>query len=180
MEAPKLTRSLLLFLVEDSLSDIRLMREALRDTELPVQLSVAHDGAEAVDLLESCKTGLAPLPDLILLDLNLPKKNGREVLMEIKNDALLKKIPVLVMTSSTDEDEISEVYNLNANCYIRKPSDLYEYEKVVRAIEDFWFLTVLLPDSHNTPPDPSVSWHRTGLVTESPTPQRSALQNSIG
>ncbi len=180
MEAPKLARSLLLFLVEDSPSDVRLMREALRDTDLPVQLSVAHDGVEAIDLLETWKANVASLPDLILLDLNLPKKNGREVLMDIKNDELLKKIPVLVMTSSTDEDEISEVYNLNANCYIRKPSDLYEYERVVRAIEEFWFLTVLLPDSHNAALDPPVSWHRSGPVAESPSSSGPALQNLIG
>lgn len=137
MEQPRLTRSLQLLVVEDSPSDVRLMREALRDTELLVQLIVAHDGAEAIDLLEAAKSGHGTLPDLILLDLNLPRKNGREVLFEIKNDALLKKIPVLVMTSSTDEAEISEVYNLNANCYIRKPSELHEYERVIRAIEDF-------------------------------------------
>lgn len=167
MEPPKLGRLLQVLVVEDSLSDVRLMREALRDTQFPVQLTVAHDGVEALDLLETSKAGLATLPDLILLDLNLPKKNGREVLMEIKNDALLKKIPVLVMTSSTDEDEISEVYNLKANCYIRKPSELHEYQKVVRAIEDFWLITVVLPDSNSTPLAAPLTWSRPKSAADS-------------
>jgi two-component system, chemotaxis family, response regulator Rcp1 len=180
MDQPKFARSVRLLLVEDSPSDVRLMREALRDTQLVVHLSVAHDGAEAVDLLETCKAGLAPLPDLILLDLNLPKKNGREVLSEVKRDEVLKKIPVLVMTSSTDDDEISEVYNLNANCYIRKPSDLYEYERVVRSIEDFWLLTVLLPDSDSIPPSRPGAWPRSASGTDSLSSRSSALHNSIG
>lgn len=166
-EAHKLARSLQILVVEDSPSDIRLMREALRDTQLLVHLSVAHDGVEATELLEASKANLAPLPDLILLDLNLPRKNGREVLAEIKNDAVLKRIPVLVMTSSTDEEEISEVYNLKANCYIRKPSELHEYENVIRAIEDFWLLTVVLPDPHSSPLAAPPSWSRKAAAESS-------------
>jgi chemotaxis family two-component system response regulator Rcp1 len=146
MDSIKLTRSVNILVVEDSPGDVRLIREALRDSQFAVHLSVARDGEEALSLLMNGKNGLVPLPDLVLLDLNLPKKSGREVLSEIKHDALLKKVPVIVMTSSNSEDDISAVYRLNANCYIRKPSDLYQYERVVRAIEDFWLMTVMLPD----------------------------------
>ena len=87
------------------------------------------------------------LPDLILLDLNLPRKNGREVLAEVKSSPTLRQIPVLVMTSSRSDEDVAEAYALNANCFITKPSDLDEYQSVVKAIEDFWFLTATLPDA---------------------------------
>jgi CheY-like chemotaxis protein len=138
-------KMLQILLVEDSPSDVRLIREALRETPVEVQITVAQDGVEAMDwLYRSGKTSTG-LPDLILLDLNLPRKNGREVLAEIKSSVDLKQIPVLVMTSSRADEDVAQVYSLNANCYIVKPHDLNEYVNVVRAIEDFWFLTATLP-----------------------------------
>lgn len=136
-----------ILLVEDSPSDVRLIREALRDTPLPVQITVARDGMEASDYLRNVQNGTEIRPDLVLLDLNLPKKNGREVLAEIKGSDNLRQIPVLIMTSSCAEDDITQAYALNANCYITKPSDLNDYMDVVRSIEDFWFMTATLPDA---------------------------------
>ena len=150
MDPSKLTRTANIFLVEDSASDIRLVREALRDSKLIVHLTVSHDGAEALNYLEGCKTGLNALPDIVLLDLNLPKKNGCEVLRAIKQDSFLRRLPVIVMTSSNNEDDVAAVYRLNANCYIRKPFDLHDYEKVIRALEDFWFMTAMLPDGYSS------------------------------
>ncbi|MBV8810267.1 MAG: response regulator [Acidobacteriaceae bacterium] len=140
-------RTLKILLVEDSASDVRLIREALKDTALPVQIVVARDGVEAMEYLYSTANDDVGRPDLVLLDLNLPRKNGREVLAEVKNSSILKQIPVLVMTSSRSEDDVNQAYNLNANCYITKPGDLDEYVHVVRAIEEFWFLTATLPDA---------------------------------
>ena len=140
-------KSLRILLVEDSPSDVRLVREALKETGIPVQVSVARDGVEAMDYLHQAESGLANRPDLVLLDLNLPRKNGREVLAEVKASPGLKQIPVLVMTSSRADEDILQAYTLNANCYITKPADLQEYVNVVRAIEDFWFLTATLPDA---------------------------------
>ena len=141
-------RPLRILLVEDSPSDVRLIREALRDARVPVQIMVALDGVEATEHLKQCENGQALRPDLVLLDLNLPRKDGKEVLAEVKASPNLKQIPVLVMTSSRSDEDISEAYSLNANCYITKPSDLQEYVQVVRAIEDFWFLTATLPDGY--------------------------------
>jgi chemotaxis family two-component system response regulator Rcp1 len=140
-------RSLKILLVEDSPSDVRLIREALKDARVPVQIMVARDGVEATEHLKQSEQGQAVRPDLVLLDLNLPRKDGKEVLAEVKSSPSLKQIPVLVMTSSHSDDDIAEAYSLNANCYITKPGDLQEYVHVVRAIEDFWFLTATLPDS---------------------------------
>ena len=134
-----------MLLVEDSPADVRLVREALKETGVPVDMVVARDGVEATDYLHQAESGRAVRPELILLDLNLPKKNGREVLVDIKNSPDLKQIPVLVMTSSKAEDDINEAYMLNANCYITKPADLTEYLEVIRAIEEFWFFTAKLP-----------------------------------
>ncbi|MFL6462965.1 MAG: response regulator [Bryobacteraceae bacterium] len=136
-----------ILLVEDSPSDVRLIREALKETPVPVQITVAQDGVEAMEYLRSTETGRSHRPDLVLLDLNLPRKNGREVLAEVKSSPGLKQIPVLVMTSSRADEDIAQAYSLNANCYITKPGDLQEYINVVRAIEDFWFVTATLPDS---------------------------------
>ena len=135
-----------ILLVEDSPSDVRLIREALKETPVPVQITVAQDGVEAMDYLRSTESDHSARPDLVLLDLNLPRKNGREVLAEVKSSPSLKQIPVLVMTSSRADEDIAQAYSLNANCYITKPGDLQEYINVVRAIEDFWFLTATLPD----------------------------------
>jgi chemotaxis family two-component system response regulator Rcp1 len=142
-------RSLTILLVDDSVSDTRLLKEALKESSLPIQVNVASDGAEALDYLHTVELGLATPPDLIVLDLNLPKKDGREVLVEIKGSPYLKQIPVLVMTSSNADEDVAEVYSLNANCYITKPTDLHAYMGVVRAIENFWFLTATLPSSAN-------------------------------
>jgi two-component system, chemotaxis family, response regulator Rcp1 len=140
--------SLRILLVEDSPSDVRLIREALKDNPLEVEVTLARDGVEAMDYLRQSEIGLVNRPDIILLDLNLPRKNGREVLAEVKADPNLKQIPVLIMTSSKADEDITQAYNLNANCYIAKPSDLQEYVDVVRSIENFWFRTVTLPDAY--------------------------------
>ena len=142
-----MTRTLRILLVEDSPSDVRLIREALKDTPVPVQLTVAQDGVEATDYLHQTETGSSTRPDLVLLDLNLPRKNGREVLAEVKGSPNLKQIPVLVMTSSRSDEDVAAAYALNANCFITKPGDLEEYQSVVKAIEDFWFVAATLPDS---------------------------------
>jgi two-component system, chemotaxis family, response regulator Rcp1 len=135
-----------MLLVEDSLSDVRLMREALKETSLPIVITVAHDGVEAMDMLHKTESGQGLRPDLVLLDLNLPRKNGREVLSEVKTSPSLKSIPVLVMTSSKAEDDVNQAYLLNANGYITKPAELLEYIRILRAIEQFWFMTVTLPE----------------------------------
>jgi CheY-like chemotaxis protein len=133
-------------LVEDNPGDVRLTQEALKEGRVMVNLTVAADGVEAMEILN--RQGPykeKPRPDLILLDLNLPKKNGREVLLEIKADAELRRIPVIVMTTSKAEQDVHRAYNLNANCYITKPVDLDEFLHVVRSIEDFWLTIVTLP-----------------------------------
>ena len=133
-------------LVEDNPGDVRLTQEALKEGRVMVNLTVAIDGVQAMEILN--RQGPyqdKPRPDLILLDLNLPKKNGREVLLEIKADSELRRIPVIVMTTSKAEQDIYRAYNLNANCYITKPVDLDEFLHVVRSIEDFWLTIVTLP-----------------------------------
>jgi two-component system, chemotaxis family, response regulator Rcp1 len=140
------SRRVEVLLVEDNPGDVRLTQEALKDGRVMVNLTVAADGVEAMEVLK--RRGIhasKPRPDLILLDLNLPRKNGREVLEEIKADDELKRIPVIVMTTSKAEQDIHKVYNLNANCYITKPVDLDEFLNVVRSIEDFWLTIVTLP-----------------------------------
>jgi two-component system, chemotaxis family, response regulator Rcp1 len=139
-----------MLVVEDSPSDVRLIQEALKDTGLPVDVVVAKDGVEAMDMLHRVEMGGHERPDLVLLDLNLPRKNGREVLSEIKSSEVLKLIPVLVMTSSRADEDVNQAYTLNANCYITKPGDLTEYLSVIRAIEDFWFFTAKLPEGAGT------------------------------
>lgn len=135
-----------ILLVEDCPSDVRLIREALKETSVDIGITVARDGMEALEYLHGTERGVNPRPNLILLDLNLPKKNGREVLVEIKASSKLKQIPVLVMTSSHSDEDVVQAYSLNANCYITKPGDLNQYLSVVRAIESFWFFTATLPD----------------------------------
>jgi CheY-like chemotaxis protein len=133
-------------LVEDNPGDVRLTREALKEGKILNDLSVVGDGVEALAYLrrEDGYAG-AERPDLILLDLNLPKKDGREVLEEIKGDGDLKKIPVVVLTTSAAERDILKAYDLHANCYITKPVDLGQFIKVVQLIEDFWLTIVKLP-----------------------------------
>jgi two-component system, chemotaxis family, response regulator Rcp1 len=144
-------RELRILVIEDSPSDVRLIREALKDTPVPVRLSVARDGVEGLEYLHASEYDVVERPDLVLLDLNLPKKNGCEVLAEMKSDPALKKIPVLVMTSSKADDDIAKAYSLNANCYIAKPGNLNEYIEVVHAIEGFWFMTATLPNAERRP-----------------------------
>jgi CheY-like chemotaxis protein len=135
-----------ILLVEDSPGDVRLTKEALRDAKVRNNLHVACDGMEATSFLR--REGLhanAPRPDLILLDLNLPKKGGEKVLEEIKLDRSLKSIPVVILTTSAAEEDIRRSYELHANCYITKPVDLDQFLKVVRTIDNFWLAIAKLP-----------------------------------
>jgi len=139
-------RSIEILLVEDNPGDVRLTEEALKEGKVINRLSVVPDGVEAIEYLR--KRGdyaSAATPDLVLLDLNLPKKDGREVLAEVKQDPELRKIPVVVLTTSRDEQDILKSYDLHANCYITKPVDFEQFIRVVRAIEDFWLSVVKLP-----------------------------------
>ncbi len=135
-----------ILLVEDNPGDVRLVVEALRDTRVQNKLHVAKDGMEAIALLRrEGKYAGASRPDLILLDWNMPKKDGPEVLAEIKEDPRIKHIPVVILTSSSAREDIIKAYNLYANCYIIKPIDLEQFIVVVRSIIDFWLTTVKLP-----------------------------------
>ena len=135
-----------ILLVEDSPSDADLTEEALSDGKVLNQLHWVADGVEALAFLRrQGKYADVPRPDLILLDLNLPKKDGREVLAEIKADASLKLIPVVVLTTSAAERDILKTYELNANCYVTKPIDLEQFISVVKLIEEFWLALVKLP-----------------------------------
>jgi chemotaxis family two-component system response regulator Rcp1 len=137
-----------ILLVDDNPGDVRLTLEAFRDSSLPNEMSVTKNGVEALTFLRrQGKYISAPRPDLILLDLNLPLKDGREVLAEIKQDPDMRRIPVAVLTSSRAEDDIRKAYELHANCYICKPVDLERFMAVVRSIQDFWFITVKLASS---------------------------------
>jgi two-component system, chemotaxis family, response regulator Rcp1 len=140
-------RSFRILLVEDSVSDARLFREALKEVAATVQLVVARDGNEAADYFRQADAGFKGRPDLIVLDWNLPLKSGSDVLREIKGSSSLKPIPVLVMTSSNAADDIRVAYSLNANAYITKPNSLLGYVNVARSIEDFWFMTAILPEN---------------------------------
>jgi CheY-like chemotaxis protein len=133
-------------LVEDSPGDVRLTREAFKDAKVHINLHVAADGAKAMAFLKrEGEYATAPRPDLILLDLNLPKKDGREVLAEIKEDPTLKTIPVVVLTTSSSEADILRSYQLHANCYITKPVGLEGFLTVVKSIDGFWLSVVRLP-----------------------------------
>ena len=133
-------------LVEDSAGDVRLTREALKDAKVHISLHVAADGIEAMAFLERHGTHkTAPRPDLILLDLNLPKKDGREVLKEIKESAALKSIPVVILTTSSSSEDVLNSYRLHANCYITKPVALDGFLTVIQSIDNFWLSVVKLP-----------------------------------
>jgi len=135
-----------ILLVEDNLGDVRLTQEALKEGKVLNNLSIARDGEEAMEFLgRKGKYANAVRPDLILLDLNMPKKDGRAVLTDIKNDEELRSIPVVVLTTSVAEQDILKAYNLHANCYITKPVDLGQFIEVVKNINDFWFSVVKLP-----------------------------------
>jgi two-component system, chemotaxis family, response regulator Rcp1 len=135
-----------ILLVEDSPDDIILTTEALRDGKVRNRVSVVEDGEEAMAFLRrQGRNASAPRPDLILLDLNLPRKDGREVLKEIKADPDLKRIPVVIMTISSDPRDVHQMYDLHANCYVTKPVDLDQFIGVVKSIENFWLTVVKLP-----------------------------------
>ena len=135
-----------ILLVEDSPGDVRLTREAFKDARVLVNLSVAGDGEEAMAFLKrEGKYSNKPRPDIILLDLNLPKKDGRAVLAEIKEDPNLQTIPVVILTMSASEEDVLKSYSLHANCYITKPVDLDGFLKVVKSIDGFWLSVVRLP-----------------------------------
>lgn len=135
-----------ILLIEDNPGDIELTKIALEDNKMTINLSVVEDGVEALKFLKKeGKYANAPHPDLILLDLNLPRKDGREVLAEMKADPILKRIPVVILTTSQAEEDVLRAYNLCANCYITKPVDFDRFVKIVRSIENFWFTIVKLP-----------------------------------
>ncbi len=139
-------RAIEVLLVEDNLGDVELTTLALEESRLSIHLSVVGDGADALDFLHHQHIyANSPHPDLILLDLNLPKKSGHEVLAAIKNDDALKRIPVVVLTTSQAEEDILRAYNLYASGYISKPARFDRFVQVVQSIEDFWFATVRLP-----------------------------------
>jgi CheY-like chemotaxis protein len=135
-----------ILLVEDNPADVRLMREALRSDGRPNHLHVVDDGEKAISFLR--RTGEFPnavRPDIVFLDLNLPRRDGREVLQEIKSDERLRRIPVIVLTTSEAERDVHRAYDLYANCYVTKPGDLDEYLNVIKACEHFWLHIVRLP-----------------------------------
>lgn len=146
MSSRVVTKPIKILLVEDSPGDIRLTEEVLREGKVHNNLSVVRNGVEALAFLhQTGKYVDAPRPDLILLDLNLPKRDGREVLAEIKEDPNLKHIPVVVLTTSNAEQDILRAYDLDANCYINKPVDLEQFFTAIRSIENFWLTVVTLP-----------------------------------
>jgi len=135
-----------ILLVEDNAGDVRLTREALKEGKMLNNLQVAGDGVEALAYLKQTgKYAKAVRPDIILLDLNLPRKDGRELLADIKTDPNLRQIPVVILTTSKAEEDILKTYDLHANCYITKPVDLDQFMTVVKSVEDFWFTIVRLP-----------------------------------
>ena len=146
MEHSQAARPIDILMIEDSAADVLITREALAEAKLLNTIHVVEDGVEALAYLrkEGSYAG-APRPDLILLDLNLPRKNGREVLAEIKADEGLKRIPVVILTVSSADEDILKAYNLHANCYITKPVDLKQFLSVVAAIDSFWLTVVQFP-----------------------------------
>jgi chemotaxis family two-component system response regulator Rcp1 len=141
-------RPVVILMVEDNPTDVLIAREGLLGAKMLNTLHVADDGIEAMEFLhQRGKYSEAPRPDLIVLDLNMPRKNGQEVLAEIKADDDLKHIPVIILTTSKSKEDISKSYGLHANCYISKPVDFDEFTQVVQTIQDFWFSTVTLPTS---------------------------------
>jgi len=139
-------REVEILLVEDNPADARLTMEAFKSSSMPHTLSHAQDGVEAMEYLRrQGKYAQARRPDLILLDLNLPRKDGRELLTEIKTDQHLKRIPVVVLTTSQAQEDILRAYSLYANCYVCKPMELDDFTRIIKSIQDFWLATVKLP-----------------------------------
>jgi len=146
MTSVKSGRPVEILLVEDNPADIRLTQEAIKEVKILNNLHVITNGVEALAFLRrEGRYADAARPDLVLLDLNIPKKNGFDVLKEIKTDEALQHIPVVILTASKADEDISDAYYLHANCYITKPVDLAQFEKIVRSIEEFWFTIVALP-----------------------------------
>jgi chemotaxis family two-component system response regulator Rcp1 len=146
MRSKAIGKPIEILLVEDNPGDVRLTQEAFNDGKILNKLHVVGDGIEALAFLnQEGEYADVPRPELILLDLNLPRKDGRDVLAEIKADGDLRRIPVVVLTTSCSEEDILKSYDLNANCYITKPVDLNQFIKVVKSIEDFWMTIVKLP-----------------------------------
>lgn len=146
MNSEEPVRMIEVLLVEDSAPDVRLTQEALKKAKVRNNLSIARDGEEAMDFLrQRGKFVGSPRPDLILLDLNMPRKDGREVLAEIKEDRGLSTIPVVVLTTSNEDRDVLESYELHANCYITKPVGLSQFLEAIRRIDDFWLSIVRLP-----------------------------------
>ncbi len=146
MTSSNIGRAAEVLLVEDSPCDVRLTREALKEGKVRNNLSVVSDGVEAMEFLRrEGKYADAPRPDIVLLDLNMPRKDGREVLAEMKSDENLKRIPVVVLTTSEAEQDILKTYDLHANCYLTKPVDLEQFISIVKSVEDFWLTIVQLP-----------------------------------
>lgn len=140
------TRSIQILLVEDNPGDARLTLEAMREAKVQNKIHIVEDGVQAMQFLRREGTYAdAPRPDLILLDLNLPKKDGREVLAEVKADPALRRIPVVVLTTSSADEDVLRAYDLHANCYVTKPVDLTQFMKIVSRIEEFWVRVVILP-----------------------------------
>lgn len=143
---PRLNNPIEILLVEDNPGDVRLIKEVFKDAKIYNAMQVAYDGETAMEILRRKGEYMdGSYPDLILLDLNLPKKDGREVLREIKEDENLKCIPVVILTTSNAEEDLIETYKMNANCYITKPVDLDQFINVVKSIENFWLSIVKLP-----------------------------------
>lgn len=144
-------RAIEILLVEDNPGDVRLTKEALRDGKIRNNLQVASDGQDALDLLKHTSSSGALMPDVVLLDLDLPGLSGREVLSRIKSDDRLRRIPVVILSSSEAEEDIVRSYDAHANCYLSKPLALGQFNRMVHAIEDFWFTIVKLPRSATSP-----------------------------
>ncbi|HEV8311432.1 MAG TPA: response regulator [Burkholderiaceae bacterium] len=146
MTADRLLKPIEILMVEDNPGDVRLTREALRSGKVRNQLHVVSDGVAALDFVyRRPPYEDKPRPDLILLDLNLPKKDGREVLATLKSDPVLKVIPVVVLTTSQAEEDVLRAYHLNANSFVTKPVDLHQFNRIVQSIEEFWLTVVTLP-----------------------------------
>ena len=146
MTAPRPFRPIEILMVEDNPGDVRLTREALKGGKVSNEMHVVTDGVAALDFLYRRGAHAdAPRPDLVLLDLNLPKKDGREVLSAMKSDPGLKAIPVVILTTSQAEEDVIRAYNLSCNCYVTKPVDFEQFTRIVQAIEQFWLTIVTLP-----------------------------------
>jgi CheY-like chemotaxis protein len=146
MSTGNTTHPIEILLAEDNPGDVRLTREAIKDAKVHNRLHVVTDGVEAMAFLRhEGNYAAAPRPDLILLDLNMPRMDGREVLKQLKSDDNFRRIPVVIITSSQAEEDILKAYDLQANCYVTKPVDLEQFMKVIRSVEEFWLTVVKLP-----------------------------------